>query len=99
MRPTDVGDETAIQRNRRFFRMVNARLLETDCAAVPPGEDWRFFCECGAKGCRARLDIARDEMTRFCRVSGCHIVAPGHAEAADEVIVRGPGYLLVSGDS
>lgn len=97
MRPVDVGDESTIERNRRFFRMVNARLLETDDAAAPPDEDWRFFCECGAKGCHARLDIARDEMTRFSRVSECRIVAPGHAEIADEVIVRGPGYLVVSG--
>jgi hypothetical protein len=76
--------------------MVNARLLETDAAAEPPAEDWRFFCECGAKGCHARLDITRDEMTRFSRVSECRIVAPGHTDPADEVIVRGPGYMVVA---
>jgi hypothetical protein len=90
-----VGDDTAIQRNRRFFRTVNLRLLDTD-PAVYPGEDWRFFCECGAPGCRARVDIARDEMTRFSSIPACRIVAPGHAEATDEVIVRDGGYLVVA---
>jgi hypothetical protein len=75
---------------------VNARVLETDPATMPPGEDWRFFCECGACGCRARVEIARDELSRFTRVEGTRIVAPGHADPGDEVIVHGDGYLVVA---
>lgn len=89
-------DETETQRNRRFFRMVNARLLETDAARQPPGEDWRFFCECGASGCSARLDIGRDDMERFSGITGCWIVAPGHVEVGEEVILRGDGYSVAA---
>jgi len=91
------GEPSNVEQNREFFRGVNQHLAEAEPAEPGTAEDWRFFCECGARGCGERIDISREEYKRLVRVSGCRMVAIGHADTDDEVIVRGEGYMLVSG--
>ena len=97
-RPKIVGGEPPnVEQNRKFFRGLNEHLAEAELTQPGKAGDWRYFCECGAPGCTERIELSREDFKRLVRVSDCRMVAVGHVDAYDEVIVRGAGYMLVSG--
>jgi hypothetical protein len=80
-----------------FLRAVNERLLlEHPHANNSKGQgDWRFFCECGSRRCRARLAIETGEFERLLWISGGRVVARSHWRRGERVLVATSRYLVV----
>ena len=89
------GKQSEVEGNRGFFRTVNERLLRAGVLRAH-GEDLRFFCECGSPECASRLDLGHDEFERLLEQCAGRVVAPGHEDADDEVLLEGEGYIVVS---
>jgi hypothetical protein len=91
------GDESErVRENRRFFRRTNelvSRIL-AEGAAVP-GEDFRYFCECGRATCDRRLDLTRGEFMSALRDPTYRIVAPGHEAPDDRVVETRETFSIV----
>jgi hypothetical protein len=81
--------------NRTFFRTVNRKLLLEGVWQGSALRDPRFFCECGSRACTARLDLGGAELERL-REGGTRVVAAGHEEKADRVLLRTRSYVVVS---
>jgi hypothetical protein len=80
-----------------YLRAVNERLLLEHPHADESQRqgDWRFFCECGSRRCRARLAIETAEFERLLWTSGGRIVARNHWRRGDRVLVATSRYLVV----
>lgn len=79
---------------RRIYRHVNERIRE-HWRSYAVDEPVQLHCECSARGCTATLLVEAARFDDVCARAACFVVAPGHVEGGEVVLVRSPDYWLV----
>jgi hypothetical protein len=77
--------------------MVNERLLDENVMGYGEDELAPFFCECGAAGCLRWIRISATEFHDWLAEPGSNLVAPGHEDPNDQVVLRTVRYVVVFG--
>jgi hypothetical protein len=81
-----------------LFRAGNERMMEwtENRERAARGEQLVFFCECGRRGCKARVRLTGAQYEGVRADARRFVIAPGHEfREAEDVVEEHDGYVVV----
>jgi hypothetical protein len=89
-----------VAKNQALTRALNEQISEAAARLTHPSDNPKpvvgFFCECGTKGCRERVQLTTAEYERIRLTASTFVVVPGHEiDSIEQVLERTPRFFVV----